>query len=520
MKVLIFGASGIIGQHMRLCVPAGIEPVWYRREADPITKGADLEDNDQTYGALYGEMPQVIVNLAGYSDVDAVERDPERSRQLNTFTPDVIADWATGHNAKYIHVSSQAVFGGRASRGEPPYYRDSPRAPLNKYGEQKAEAERLAQARNAVIVRPSFVLGIRPLPHVGRQNPLEAMLDGQQKQVADRWFSPLMAWDAAELIWDAVQFAQPGEIRQLGIPQGFSRYEIASLLRKDYYEPVHHGDFPGLAERPENTTYADGKFKRSLETGLYEAVRGREEWQDRVTELALFFGMRFDEALQKFACGFLHHHENVSKDFRAADTSTHAGLLDWYRRTQAYIWELSVYHEDSGFNYSGMVSGIVERLKSEGAKTVLCLGDGIGDATLAFHRAGMRAVYHDLAGSETARYAAFRFWRQTGERLPLHLTGDFRPPMELHPYGPFDAVVSLDFLEHVPNVTEWTDFIRAALKAGGLFCAQNAFGLGSGPQGSMPMHLAENDRYEKDWDPLLAALNFTQESSNWYRRHA
>lgn len=511
---------------MRLCVPPGVEPVWYRHEADPITKGADLEATGAVYRVLNEEQPQVVVNLAGESDVDKVERAPRQFERLNVDVPELIAEWSRQNTAKYVHISSQAVFGGNHGRNDhPPYHAASPRAPVNAYGSQKLEAERIAHKLGAVIVRPSFVLGCRQLPHVGRQNPLEAMLDGQRKQVADRWFSPLMAWDAAELIWYAVQFAMPGSILQLGIPQGFSRYEIASLLRKDYYEPVHHGDFPGLAERPENTTYADGKFKRSLETGLYEAVRGREEYQDRITELALFFGMRFDSALLYFAQGFLHHHENVSKDFRAADTSTHAGLLDWYRRTQAYIWELSAYHEDSGFNYAGMVKGIAERLgAAHFAKEqledyrVLCLGDGIGDLTLSLHQRGFKPVYHDLLGSETARYAAFRFWRQTGTLLPLHLTGDFRPPMEIHPHGPFDAVVSLDFLEHVPNVTEWTDFIRAALKPGGLFCAQNAFGMGSGPNGSMPMHLAENDRYEKEWDPLLASLNFTQEGSNWYRK--
>jgi predicted methyltransferase len=75
-------------------------------------------------------------------------------------------------------------------------------------------------------------------------------------------------------------------------------------------------------------------------------------------------------------------------------------------------------------------------------------------------------------------------------------------------------------LEHVPNVEAWVSAIFAALKPGGLFCAQNAFACGSGPDGSIPMHLAVNDRFEHDWDPLLTAVGFEQISSNWYRRPA
>ena len=231
-----------------------------------------------------------------------------------------------------------------------------------------------------------------------------------------------------------------------------------------------------------------------------------------------------------FAAALASFRNDVSDDFRnfmrqcrsefAGKDDGDAELLDWYRRTEAYIWELSAYHEHPGFNYSGMCEGIASRLKNEGVRSVLCLGDGIGDLTLALHRSGIPATYHDLAGSRTASYAAFRFWRQTGEQISQDLTTGFNPPISHEFFGPFDAVVSLDFLEHVPNVEAWTAFAHSALKPGGLFMAQNAFACGSGADGSMPMHLAVNDRFEKDWDPLLAGLGFVQESSNWYRKPA
>ena len=216
--------------------------------------------------------------------------------------------------------------------------------------------------------------------------------------------------------------------------------------------------------------------------------------------------------------GFGPLHNAVSDDFRKANPKTDAELLDWYRTTEAYIWELSAYHEDPGFNYAGMVNGIAAALKSRGIGTdiegdVLCLGDGIGDATLAMHRAGLCARYHDLPGSRTAEYAAFRLWRNTGREWDMsYCTED---PLLADGCA---AIVSLDFLEHVSDVPAWVRTIHASLNPGGYFIAQNAFACGSGPDGAMPMHLQCNDKYEKEWDNLLIEVGFEQLASNWYRR--
>ena len=110
----------------------------------------------------------------------------------------------------------------------------------------------------------------------------------------------------------------------------------------------------------------------------------------------------------------------------------------------------------------------------------------------------------------------FRLWRHTGKAEPYVLTGGWEPELD----SGYDAVACCDYLEHVTDVPAWTRAIKAALKPGGLLMSQNAFACGSGDNGSIPMHLARNDRYEKDWDPLLAGMGFIQESSNWYRKAA
>jgi len=236
----------------------------------------------------------------------------------------------------------------------------------------------------------------------------------------------------------------------------------------------------------------------------------------RALEISEFLGQPPDVCLARLQRGFFALHHDVAADFRAANPKTHDDLLNWYRTTEAYIWELSAYHEDPGFNYSGMCSGIAQHLLNDHARSVLCLGDGIGDLTLTLARAGLDSVYHDLHGSRTAEFAMSRF-AKSGLPIPYCVTDGWTPDF---PVDEYDAVVSLDYLEHVTDVPAWTQAIYDALRPGGIFGWQNAFNCGSGENGSIPCHLSINDKYEKEWAPLLKSIGFVQESGNWARKPA
>lgn len=562
MKVVIFGASGIIGQHLRLCVPKDIEPIWVRKQSDPLHLGVDLTDPHARDRFLERHKPDVVVNLAGESRPDVVEREPDKYRHLNLGVPALLSAWCEGNNAHYVHISSQAVFGG----DEAPY--DIKAAidaygPENRYGEQKALAETAVKRNCCTIVRPTFVLGIRPLPFVGRCNPVEQMLsESVQRQVGDRWFSVSFARDVAKELWgivqeksrvlgstgslgsgddvargqspravvsesaptDAAKHREGGEVRHIGIPFRVNRWELANHLTAGV-ERVSHDDFKGLAPRPIDTTYAGAGKWSDVAAGLAQCQQDFVSRKGlglgaRAREIALFLGRTEAECLTRLERGWFAWAPDgsggeVAEDFRKFQPADDDDLLYWYRQLEGYIWELSAYHAHPGFNYSGMCKGIAERLKADGARKVLCLGDGIGDLTLSLIRAGFDAVYHDLAGSLTSEFAQFHFWVNLGKYAPTAMTSTWAPALER---GEYDAVISLDFLEHVTDVPAWTKAIREAIVPGGLMLVQNAFNIGSGPQGSLPMHLTRNDRFEKDWTPLMAEQGFEQiETSNWYR---
>ena len=521
MKVAIFGAGGILGQTMRLYQPTGVDVRYYRRTADWLHCGVELTQESERDVLLERFVPDVILNLAGENNPDEVERHPATAGVINRDVPGWLAKWCDENDSHYVHVSTQGVF-----YGEDAPYGPSSRSlcPVNRYGAQKVMAEEtVRQHENWTIVRPTFVMGVRPIPSLGRPNPAEQMLDGQYKQVNDRWFSPLFARDASRALWYIVKSQPKQATIHLGTPARTNRYLLAEGLGMDPH-PVSHDSFEGLAPRPLDTSYAtDSMYESTVKEGLAQCRRDWEQLMElgveqRAREIALFLGITEAVALERLSRGFIPNHHDVAADYRAANPQDDDALLEWYRTTESYIWELSAYHVDEGFNYKGTCKGVCDHMRGAEGQA-LVLGDGIGDLTLKLRRAEVDAVYHDLGASRTVEFAMHRLRMYLGRTGNTLLSSGWEPPA-VNPSA-YETVLCLDFLEHVTDVPAWLRAIFVWLKPGGTAMFQNAFNVGSGEDGTIPMHLARNDRYEKEWTPLMAEIGFRQVGrSNWWAKDA
>lgn len=566
-KVLVLGASGIIGQWLYVMEPTGYYDVTYTARQ---TQGWPWLVARFIQGAVDGMLddldPDIIINLIGENSVDTVEHDASKYAYVNEVLPGQLARWCESRGRWLVHVSSQAVFDGEGAPYTATYdLRQSD--PVNQYGLQKKYGEFTAMGARTMIARLTFVLGIRPFPHLGRENPLEQMLARPQGsiQVSDRYFSPCFAGDAAALLWEMCgtitqtlpetleRWLQRKQVFHLGLPLRMSRADIATVAwaeqraRQDKADGdvqipirrVKHSDaFPNLAQRPLDTTFAEDalfrtKFAPAMEESviMYERRCDAQSMRDRALELSLFFNIPEGQAYTRLLRPFGVHHAAVAADFKVAAPTTDEALLEWYRQTHEYIWELTAYHLNEGFNYSGMMQGITERLLQEKATgspmqqiswPVLVLGDGVGDLSMALFDAGLDAIYHDLDGSKTAELAQWRALRRYGVKeegqksIRTALSQSWAPPKLA--YQP-EAILALDFFEHMPNVEEWIDWVYNALVPGGLFVAQNAFAIGDAEHGdSIPMHLSRNNRFEQDWDPLLEKYGFIREAGDWRRK--
>ncbi len=533
--ILVLGAGGIVGQHLRLTQPENVSVVYTStKQSLPRDFPLKLETEDHIETLMDRWAPAAVINLIGENRPDVVELDPAAYEFINTTVPLKLADWCMERGRYLIHVSTQGVLDGAHA----PYAaRPAAYGAVNAYGLQKLQAEWHVLEHNGLVARLTFILGVRPFPHVGRANPMEQMIDNAVKglpsrQVYDRTFSVAFAADAAATLWRLATGPREYGVVHIGTPGGVNRFRLAQIVaaaaggNDELIEPVQHDVAfpPPWAQRPLDTTYAeDALYTGDLHVGIDKCIR---DWrrrldyfdlQDRATELATFLGIAVEPAAGRLAQGFGYNHGKVAESFREFHPESDERLLEWYRHTDAYIWELTAYHLDQGFNYRGMCQGIIEHLKASGHQRVLCLGDGIGDLTIQAQEAGLWATYHDLMGSKTSMFAAFRIARrQFSTNVDFLLTGGWAPEFEGRT---FDAVIALDFFEHLTDVEGWARAVYNALNPGGTFLAQNAFGIGDDEhEGSIPMHLTRNNRFTTDWEPLLRAIGFTTTGNGWWSK--
>jgi dTDP-4-dehydrorhamnose reductase len=146
MRVLVTGAGGQLGRAIvaalsardsDLTAQAGIEVLGCDRAALDIT---DAETAARTLSDL---RPQIVINCAGFTAVDAAEREPERAFAVNAVAAGRLAAASAASGARFVHVSTDYVFG--TSRPGPHGPQD-PAEPACVYGLSKHEGEVSVQA--------------------------------------------------------------------------------------------------------------------------------------------------------------------------------------------------------------------------------------------------------------------------------------------------------------------------------------------------------------------------------------
>ena len=126
----------------------------------------DLADREQVEQVVAEFAPDAVVNTAAMTNVDGCERDPERAFAVNALGVRHLAVATARRGAHLVHVSTDYVFDGLATR---PY--DEWDAVHPHLGVRALEARRRAggrAARGVVGDRP-HVVGVRPARHRPRE---------------------------------------------------------------------------------------------------------------------------------------------------------------------------------------------------------------------------------------------------------------------------------------------------------------------------------------------------------------
>jgi len=145
----------MLGQDVRaVAQAAGHEPLALARADLDIANVAAVD------AAVAEHRPDVVINCAAWTNVDAAETEEEAATLVNGAGAGNVARAAVQHGAWTVHVSSDYVFDGRARQ---PYLESSLTGPLSAYGRSKlaGEHEVAAAAPGAhTVVRSSWLFGV------------------------------------------------------------------------------------------------------------------------------------------------------------------------------------------------------------------------------------------------------------------------------------------------------------------------------------------------------------------------
>jgi dTDP-4-dehydrorhamnose reductase len=179
MRVLVTGAGGQLAIDLAAtCAAAGDEVYALDRAHLDIAARSDV------LGAVTSLRPDVVMNCAAWTAVDACESDPDRANAVNGLAVRWLAEACDRGGAHLVHISTDYVFDGGLDR---PYRESDLTAPQSEYGRSKlvGEREALVLGTSATVVRTSWVCGanganmVKTIMRLAAERPELAFVDDQ-----------------------------------------------------------------------------------------------------------------------------------------------------------------------------------------------------------------------------------------------------------------------------------------------------------------------------------------------------
>ncbi len=148
--ILLTGKTGQVGSELLRLLPEIGEVV------APGRRELNLVDPDSIRREVRETRPQLIVNAAAFTNVDAAETQEAEARAINANAPGILAEEATKIGAAIVHYSTDYVFDGSKTT---PYDETDSCSPLNVYGKTKLAGEQAIRASGVphLIFRTAWV---------------------------------------------------------------------------------------------------------------------------------------------------------------------------------------------------------------------------------------------------------------------------------------------------------------------------------------------------------------------------
>ncbi len=260
MNILITGAKGMLGTDLcEVLTPAhtvtGVD-------LDEV----DIADLDAVKDQVMSVAPDLVINVAAYTDVDGCEDNVELAFRANADGVENLATVCREQEVNLIHLSTDYVFDGTRQR---PYHEEDPPRPMGVYGRSKLEGETRAQRilPQVCIIRTAWLYG-----RAGK-NFIKAILAQADKTntlkvVDDQKGSPTFTLDLARALRAAAEQGLAG-VYHVTNKGECSWFEFAQKIlelagRRDVEVlPISTGELGRPAPRPANSVMDGTKFEKA-----------------------------------------------------------------------------------------------------------------------------------------------------------------------------------------------------------------------------------------------------------------
>ena len=275
--ILVTGASGLLGSNLLLTgakvgLPMGAVIRHHQLRLPGIPHWQlDLTDTPAVRRMVADANPGVIFHCAAQTNLDAAENDPAAAERINVEATRVLARAAAEVGARFVYVSTDAVFDGRCSMKD----EDDAVRPLSVYGRTKYDGEIASTIENReVLILRTNIYGWNAQ---SKHSLAEWMLDKfeTKEQFAgftDVHFCPMLVNDLVDVVLSMLTLRLKGLYHVCG-SERVSKYDFAISIANTFgfnHETVN----PALYS--ESALIAQRALDLSMSTRRVSSALGRQ----------------------------------------------------------------------------------------------------------------------------------------------------------------------------------------------------------------------------------------------------
>lgn len=293
MEILITGAAGQLGTELCRQLEQGgsvLGPLPAALEGATVTavdiQEADLTSLAQTRALVGSCRPDVVINCAAYTNVDAAETSQDTAFAVNALVPRNLAIACEEIGTKLIHPSTDYVFNGLSAK---PFTEADLPAPVSVYGSTKYMGEQYVQAfcHRWFVVRTSWLYG-RTGGNFVRTILRAAGQRDELKVVNDQFGNPTNAEDLAHHLLKLAVTEEYGiyHCTGTGVCSWFDfATEIVRLAgKKVQVNPCTSEEYPSPVKRPPNSALDHTMLRLTVGDDMRPWAEALEDYINQLEE--------------------------------------------------------------------------------------------------------------------------------------------------------------------------------------------------------------------------------------------